>query len=427
MAKRDAGSKPISHWALAVVAGSTLVLGSAFGFVLVGLAGAGSTTDTYFASVLVPQFVATVASAPVANVVVPLIAVLPDDRARRAGWQAVGIVSAITACVALLLHLGARPLSALLFPGFDEAALDEVTRLMRWQLPFLPAAPAALVAWSVAQARGAYLGSELSNAVPAGLALLALVAFFDTGGVLTAAVAFSARPLLQLVYLLPWLGRPRFEREAEFLGPLWRRGRVVLTGSAIARLDGIADRYLSSMAPPGELTMFVLAHRAYIALTGVVARAWVTPLLPDMSRRLGEGRVETSRRMARSRAGRLSLIGLGGYGLAALLGALLLLLPADTELGRIWPMVYPIALALVGMLAIPIALLLNQYFHASGRPEVPTRISVVGVFLGIAAKYVGFRTGGVVGLALGTSFMYLFNLGGVAVAYRRDAPQEAPS
>jgi peptidoglycan biosynthesis protein MviN/MurJ (putative lipid II flippase) len=216
------------------------------------------------------------------------------------------------------------------------------------------------------------------------------------------------------LFLLPFLGafqRPelRSSRAAE----AWRRIRPLLLGMSYYKTDPVVDRFLSSLAPAGGLTLLNLAQQAWGALAQILNRSIAGPLVPALASYAKQESWSTFRHAYRTRLALITVIALAGF--AALLAtgtALLTLLvghggvTAD-NVRLLWWLLVALGGVLVGGAAGQIV---SSAFYSMGDTATPTKVGIIGFTIGIALKVGGFFWLGVVGIALGASAYYLLNV-----------------
>ena len=233
-------------------------------------------------------------------------------------------------------------------------------------------------------------------------------------GVAAAAWVGVVRSAVPTVLLLPGLGslrRPRFRSWAT--GEAWRRIKPLLLGMSYYKTDPLVDRFLSSMAPSGGLTLLNLAQQAWGAITQILNRAISGPLVPTLARSASSGNWPLFQRLYRTRL--LWVTALTAAAFAVLVTAGPWLLEAVVGHGGVtrnnvhalWWLMVALGGVLVGGAAGQIV---SSSFYALGNTTTPTTIGVLGFTLGIVLKGAGFLTLGVVGIAVGASAYYVLNV-----------------
>ena len=398
---------------LGSLAAGNIVLTIAIQWYVVTRLGVGVETDALFAGMTVPQLVLAVVSGTLTHVLVPLLSTEKEEAFRRTSWGFFLAVAAVFALAALVLAPTAPFWVAWLFPGFSIQARLLTATLTRIQMIGMVFTAGLAVLWSVYNARHRFLWAEFT-AIPAGVVAFAfLIPTLGRLGVRAAAWAMVIRSGLQLLLLAPGLGRwanPAWRSPA--MREAWRRGRTLLFGTVYFRTDPLVDRFLSSMALRGELSLLALGQQLYGLGSQVLGKAWASPLVPVLAADAAAGDWG-----AFARRYRRGLAWLGGLTIS---GCLVVLLAGEPILrllighGGVTAanihVLWWIMVALFGYFVGGAAgQILASSFFAQGDTRTPTRIGVVGFTLGVGLKIAGFLIAGVIGIAVGTTIYYILN------------------
>ncbi len=407
---------------LGVLAASNSLLSIGLQWYAVTVLGVGQETDALFAALMVPQLLISVGSGSLTYVLVPLFATVdPESRARQS-WSFLQGLGLVTGVLTVLLSVAAPFWVPWTVPGFGESQQELTVALVRVQALGIVFTPVATVVWATHYARQRFFWADCSPLV-ANLAALALVvATMPRYGIYAVAWAMTVRPAIQIVLLLPGLGRYRLpDWSAASLGPAWRSLRPLLLGSAYYRSELIVDRLLASLAPSGGLSLFVLARQLYEAGGAVLYRAVASPAAVVLSGLAARGEWGPYADNVRKRLWTVAWIGGGAVAAILVLGRPVLALvfehrkfsASDTEL--LWEL-----LLILGLMFACNVLsdFLNSAFYAFGDTATPTRImaAVYTVFIGI--KLLAFWALVIYGLALAASCHALVLLVGLGAAFR---------
>lgn len=375
--------------------------------------GPGRETDALFAGMTVPNLVVVLTSAPVGNTLVPLFAQQPAGAGRQSvAWAMFAIISGIFGALSVLFYFTAGWWAPALAPGFEGEARALLVETSRIQVLGVVFTAQYSVAWAMCQARRQFVSVEVSLLVSVGLALGLMMWIAPRYGVLGVAWLNAGRAVLQTILLLPGMGglvRPDWRAPA--LQDAWRRMWPLLVGGTYYKSDMLVDRFLSSMAPAGGLSLFHLGRQLYAAAQGILSKALVGPVVPTLAAQAGAGEFQAFRALYRRRLVLVSGLILGGYAAYLVVGKLLLglLIGHGGVTAENLDTLHAILLALVGFLLGAPSQILASSFYALGDTRTPTKLSVVGYTLGVAMKVGGFYWGGLMGLAVGTSLYYLVN------------------
>jgi putative peptidoglycan lipid II flippase len=246
------------------------------------------------------------------------------------------------------------------------------------------------------------------------LAIAMVVWTLPRFGVVAAAWSWVLQSVVPAAFLLPSLGgfrRPQLGSSGAM--EAWRRVKPLLLGMTYYKTDPVVDRFLSSLAPAGGLTLLNLAQQAWGALAQILNRAITGPLVPALATYAKQESWATFRHAYRSRLALMT--GIAAVCFVALLaagpGVLALLVGhggvTTTNVRLLWWLMVALGGVLVGGAAGQIV---SSAFYSMGNTATPTRIGVAGFTVGIVLKALGFMWLGIVGIAIGASAYYLLNV-----------------
>ena len=410
-----------------------LLVFAAQAYILMAL-GAGSSTDAFFASMIVPQLVAGILATPLVGALLPQLAGEPDETIRRRGWTTLRAAAVTLGGAALIVGLLSPLWIAAVLPGFPPETRRLTVELTAIQMLGMIFTAFLAVVSCASQAKRRFIAVEGAELVSNGLALAALGMLLSRRGIAAAAWIYAARPLVATLLLLPILGRylPG-SPEDPFLKSLWRRLKAPILGTAYNKLGFVVDRLLSSLVPAaGALSLFHFGDKLYAAGVDIVRSAIVTPAVPLLTEHAKAGRWSLFRSASRRR---LAAIGAITWLVAVILfvagkPALELLAGPGAltreDSGFLWSLL----VALDGQLiAGSLAVFLAYAFYATGDTGTPTRVTMAATTLGIAFKIIAFSSWGLIGVAAGTSLLQCFNAIALFLLLRTRlrAPEGRPS
>lgn len=396
---------------LAALAGANILLSLLFQWYVITQLGVGIETDALFAGMALPTLILSVVSTSLTHVLVPLLATENEDTFGENVWGFFLGISAIFTILALALFITAGFWVPWLVPGFSRDAQLLTVSLTRIQLVGMIFTASVSVLWSVYHARKQFIWVELSTALANLIALALIVKLLATYGIAAAAVVIVLRTALQLLWLLPGLGRwrrPSWNSIA--MREAWRRIRPLLVGTAYYRTDPLVDRFLASMAPAGGLSLLYLGQQLYGVANIVAEKALAVPMVPQLAIAAAANSWATFRRVYRKRLLVVGALTAAGYAVFLLAGERLLTLligHGGVTRGNVH-LLWLIMVALVGFfIAGAMGQITSTTFYAMGDTRTPTRMSIVTYTVYIPAKVFGFMRYGLLGLAVVTS-VYLF-------------------
>ncbi len=399
--------------ALGSLATANLVLSLLTQWYVITRLGVGTATDALFAGMAVPQLVLAVVSGSLMHVLVPLLAGEEAGAFGRAVWGFFLGITLLFGLIAALLSLAAPLWVSWLLPGFSPAARDLTVVLTRIQLIGMVFTASLSVLWSAYHARNRFIWAESAPVLASVLALAALVPALPRYGVVAAAWANVARSALPVVLLLPGLGRwhrPRWRSPA--MTAAWKRLRPLLAGTAYYKTDPLVDRFLSSMAPTGGLSILYLGQQIWGAAGTIINKAIAAPMVPLLAVQAKAGSWPAFRTTFRKRL--LWMAVLTGAGFAAFLAvgepALRLLIGHGGVTQQNVRSLWRIMVGLAGVLiAGAVGQITSTTFYAFGDTKTPTRLGIVTYTIYVPAKVLAFFSFGLMGVAVATSLFVLVN------------------
>lgn len=398
---------------------STLI----YGYVLIAI-GPGPQTDALFASVTVPRLVLAVIGGSLTHVLVPVLAVQPPEDVSKNGWSLFLLIGFVFAALEIGLHLLAPFWVSAVVPGFSEETRLLTVELARIHLAAMVLTGLCSVLATFYQATKRFVRVELISLLSASLSFAFLFWALSRYGVKAAAWAALLRTGLQVLFLLPGLGRYcRPDWRSPAVAEVWRRFKPLLFGTTYYKLGPIVDRFLSSMTPTGGLSLLYVGQQILTLANDIIYKSLTVPTLPLLTRHAQAHEWHRFRSVLR---GRLLVVGIltgGGYLAFFGLGESLLIWVArygrvsEGDVHSLWLIV----MALVGFLiAGSMGQIASAAFYAKGNTATPTIVGVIGFTLGIAAKVFGFFQFGLVGIAAGTTLYYFLNLVVLLILQKRE-------
>lgn len=381
-------------------------------YVLV-IIGPGVETDALFAGMAVPQLVLAVISGSLMHVLVPLLAGEEENRFCQDVWGIFIIVGGVFSVIACLLYFLAPFWVSLLVPGFSDAGKAITVVLTRIQLIGMVFTALSGVLWAGYHARQRFIWAELTPVIGTTAALGLLIWALPKYGIVAAAWVAVVRVVLQTLLLLPGLDsycRPDWSGAA--LREAWRRTKPLLLGTAYYKTDPIVDRFLSSMAPAGGLTLLYFGQQMYGAASEIINKAVAAPMVPLLAGCAKNNNWVMFRHIYRKRLLWMTVLTGSGCLLFLVIGHPLLKLlvgyggVTDQNVLLLWWIIVALAGYFIGG---AMGQILSTAFYAKGNTLTPTKVGVTGFSLGIVFKVIGFFSFGLIGIAVGTTLYYFLN------------------
>jgi murein biosynthesis integral membrane protein MurJ len=396
---------------LTALAGANAILGFLYNWYLLTTIGPGRQTDAFFAGLMIPQLVSAVFGGSLANVLIPMLSTNDREGRSRLTWTMVHAVLGIGIALSLVLGITARVWVPLTVPGFEPDAVQLTVKLFRVQLLAVVLSLISAVQGAGYNARRQFVWVEASSTLVVLASFGFLAVMLPAIGVSAAAWAVVVRAALQVVFLLPGLGRYRVPlwRQPE-LRLLWQRLHPLLLGSIYYKSDRVLDRMLASMVPSGLLSLYYLADQLWSSAYLVLSKAIAAPAVPLLARYAERRDWKRFRQVNRQRLAVLLLIAITTYaGLLAFGRPLLSLLFEDgrftgEQVRQLWWLLVALGGLWIGGTAGQIV---ATSFYAQGETRLLTRIGALWFTVGIGLKLLGFYFFGLWGVAIGTSLTYL--------------------
>jgi putative peptidoglycan lipid II flippase len=411
----------------ALVAGLTLgsqLLGFLRDVVLAAVFGVGSSLDAYFVAQGLMNLVLALMAGAVAKSVVPTVARAVADGEPERGHRSVRVALTVTVLVMLaasvVMAVLARPLVAVLAPGFDAETADEAVRLTRLVVTATALIAATNVLAGAAQGHRRF-GWAAAEGIPFNLVLIVgALAFGQVYGVTALAVAFVVGSGLRLLTQLPPLFavgqslRPSLDVRDRGFREMLALVPPLLVGSAVSQVNTLVDRAVGSAVGEGTITALNYGWRLVGLADTLVVATVATTLYPALAAAARPGRTHHLEDLLRRSSGVLLILvtpcvvvlTVAAEPVVALLferGAF------DAEAVRVT------SLAVTGYAASLVGLALREpatrAFLSLGDSRTPVALGVLGMAVNVVGDLtLGLRFG-VLGLAVSTSASLLLVAG----------------
>lgn len=376
--------------------------------------GAGSDSAAFFAAIVPPVMVYEIFTLTFSMVLVPLFSPLDPAARRRAAWSWTSLLTLAMVLPCAALVAGAPLLVEVCFPGFSPA-----TKALAGEL-FLPISLALFPLAAIEglssgyRAGGRFIYPEFASWISSILSLLFLAALSDRWGIHAAAGAFLLRSSAEFL-LLAFGWWPVFPRWSSLQFALvLSRVKHLFLGSCVHRTDSLFDRYLTSYAAAGSVSLLAISRQLIHTSSRLLTRSITWTCIPTLARHAHDHDWNRFRTALDGRTRWILAIAAVGILLLVLCGPTLVPLlfqhgqmtSADTQ------SIFYLLLALSGTLVgESLANLYCNAFYACGNTSVPTRLHIACYLLGLAFRGICFLWFGVLGTAIGLSVYYLLFAG----------------
>jgi putative peptidoglycan lipid II flippase len=397
---------------------------------LAAVLGAGAISDAFFVAFRLPNhFRAIFAEGAFTAAFLPRYSAARTKEGPNAAAEFASEVFAWQVAVNLGLLLvalaGMRYVVMVLAPGFADnpAQMELAINLTRITFPYLICISIVVVLSdmlnTIQRFKAAAAAPILLNVSM--IAALALAPWFPNAAY-AAAYGVLAAGFLELGFLV-WMSaksglylRLTWPRWSKRMGEFVRALGAALVGAGSVQIGLFVDTLIASFLPSGDLTALYFADRINQLPMGIVGVALGIVLLPEMAARISAGD-DRAASVAQNRAVGLGLL-LSLPCLAAFLIMPDLIMRALFAHGAFHVQdAHDSARALmaygVGMPAFVLMRCVVPSFYARHDTATPVRATIAAVIANIAMKFVFVwgLDGGIVGIALATSFAAWLNLG----------------
>jgi putative peptidoglycan lipid II flippase len=262
-------------------------------------------------------------------------------------------------------------------------------------------------------ARRRFLWVGTTPTVGALLSLALLFWALPRYGIIAAVWATLVRGLVHMALLMPFLGSfsRGFHQSQHSLRLIWGRLKPLLCGTTYSKSGPVVDRFLSSMLPPGGLSLFYLAQASYSVANDMIYKTVTTPMLALLANHAKCSNRRDFRRVYTKRlrwvsfltvSASLGVLFAGEPVLMLLIGRGL----TKEEIRLLWWTLSAMGGFLIGG---AIGQVSAAAFYATGDTRTPAKVGALGFTLGSCLKVIGLVKFGLVGMAVAASLHQCFN------------------
>lgn len=404
------------NFSLGVLAALQLLTNFILQVAVISTLGVGRETDAYIAAQTLPLLFFSILSVSMQSVWQPRLAVLSDNVGswRKEQGFAQGQALVLFGTSVLLLCFSARLWAPLLFPGFTTEQVALTVSLTQVTLVATVLNGHAALLSTAQRARNRFIAVEVVSLT------ISVVAI---GAVMTCAKRYGVESVVWINLARAALICGSFWMLAERPIPLlwgkslnkdtWRNMTPLLAGSLLYKTGPVVDKFWSSQAPTGSVTIFNLVQTGMGALAIVFDKAFSVSATPRLARLANAKDFRGFRALYRGCLKRISMA------VAAIAVLLALVEPVwslmvekvlkvqEPFAGQMWL----ISILLLGYLHVAASgVVMAAAFYAMGDVKTPVKIGVIGFIIGVFFKSALFIAFGISGLAIATSFYYIGNL-----------------
>lgn len=389
--------------------------------------GAGAGMDAFLIAFKIPNFMRRLfAEGAFSQAFTPVLSEYKSQQTPAAVQQLVNAVAGSLGSLLLLVTLIgvlAAPLLVLLFaPGFtqDLTKYELTVELLKITFPYLFFIALTAFAGSVLNTFGKF-------AVPAFTPVLLNITL------ITAAVYFSPHfeqpivalawgvffaGIIQLLFQLPFLSRlnllprPQLQRNHPGVKKIHRLMMPALLGVSVSQINLLVDTLMASFLVTGSISWLYYSDRLMEFPVGVFGLALATVMLPNLSRTVAQGKMETFRITLDWALRWVFLIALPAMvGLMTLAVPILITLFHSGEFNqqdviRTTQSLIAYSLGLLGFVLIKV---LASAYYARQDTKTPVKVAIIAMLVNIGLNLLLIGPLVHAGLALATSLAALLN------------------
>ena len=382
-----------------------------FQWMLLTILGPGVMTDALFAGLTLPQLFTAIVGSSLTQVLIPILVEEPYEDQRRDAWTLFTYSAALFTSLAIALIVVADWWVPLTVPGFTADTKLTTVELARISLLGVMFTGVSAVQAAMGFARRKYLWTDAAPMTANLLSVLLLLLLLPQYGIWAAAWISVLRLLVQMLLLLPVMGKPAMpESSRPLIQIAMRRLKPILIGASYYKLDPLLDRYLLSAALTGSLSLLYFAQQLHSVASQVLVKTFVVPAITELAALHKKFDRATFSLILRHTL-RMTLI-------VSLLSVFAVWLVGDTLLAwgmahgkfsnkhahELWELLVLSAGMLVGG---ALGALTSGAFYARGDTFTPTWLGALSFTVAIAVKVFAFKLYGTQGLAVAISTYYL--------------------
>jgi putative peptidoglycan lipid II flippase len=395
-----------------------LVIQFVFQLLLAKYFGASEDMDAFVAAMALPTVLSSIFLGSLGYAFVPLFTEQLDRGDGEQAWAMAGSIGLLLVAVAgslsLLTFLFARPLTTLLYPGFSGERFERTVDLLRILGWLVLANGLITYLQTIYHCHRRFVIPGMAAVVGTGATLVTVIALRQQG-IVAVGWAVLVGSLIAILLQLPLpVAHLRYGGFRTATGRCVRLMMPLILGAAYYRLDPLVDRYLASALPSGSISHLGYAWRLVAALLLVGTGSLSVVAFPNFARHWAAGRKgEFCAEVAF--AMRFLVVMLVPM-VAAILCYHEPLIQDVFERGMFTASdTKAVALLLVMYLGVlvggGVGEIASKAFYAFADTRTPVIVGSVGFTLGLILKVLLVPISGAAGIALATSFYYLFNAG----------------
>lgn len=334
-----------------------------------------------------------------------------DHKAEYIANVAITLFFILSAALVLFLLVCAKPLVAIVAPGFEAEKQSVTVQYLRISAPTYLLMATASVVGAMLQSREKFLGSQIREIGTHASKIIFVFVCFRFLGIYAAVTAMIIGSIFRLLIQLPfvnwkWKFRPNFHFKDPDVVPMLKGLPSVAVTAAIAHINGLVDRTIASGAVSGSVACLNYGHKLMNVFSGMISTAISTAVYPTMIEYIAKKKTDNLNTLL------TKVISALGYIIIPLSCFCILfskeLVTAAFQRGAFDAAATELTAGVfmgycVGMLFVGIETVITNVFYGFGDTRITMYISIVQIVLNVGLDLLLVRVWGVAGLAFATS------------------------
>lgn len=342
-----------------------------------------------------------------------------DEKAGEVANIAVTLFLTISVALVLFLLICARPLVAIIAPGFAAEKRMMTIQYLRISAPMYLLMTTASVVGAMLQSREKFLGSQVRELGTHISKIIFILVFYHFFGIYAAVTAMIVGSVFRLLVQLPfinwrWKFRLNFNFKDPDIIPMLKGLPSVAITAAIAQINGLIDKIVASGAEIGSVSCLNYGHKLMDVFSGMISTAIATAIYPSIIQHVAKKEDEKLRELLRN-----VFCALMFFIIPTSLFCFLFsndLVTVAFQRGAFDATATDLTSSVfigycLGMLFIGVSTVVTNVFYSYGDTKITMYISIIQVVLNIVFDLLFVRFWGVAGLAFATSVSAIICLG----------------
>lgn len=342
-----------------------------------------------------------------------------DNKAEQIANTAVTLFFMLSLALVLFLIVCARPLVAIMAPGFDTEKKAITIEYLRISAPTYLLMATTSVVGAMLQSREKFFGSQIREIGTHVSKIIYIFICYRFIGIYAAVTAMIVGSIFRLLIQLPfinwkWNFKPNYHFKDKDIVPMIKGLPSVAVTAAISHINGFVDKIIASGAASGSVACLNYGHKLMNVFSGMISTAIGTAVYPTMIQYIAEEKTDRLKELLANVINALGFIIIPISCFCMLFSEELVTVAfqrgafdaaATTVTAGVF-MGY-----CLGMLFLGLSTSVTNVFYGYGDTKITMYISLIGITINICFDLLFIRFWGVTGLAFATSFAAIIGLG----------------